>query len=266
MQLNLGCVLSTCSPTVSLNRSYCTTSILSGVRVLFIAFSANCPSHASALPRRPRRRRRKRFGCAFVAPLSCVSYGPFWRPRHYDTLKTLQKTATGRADRTADRTKDKSHHRAPHQHYTTKATYCNPLQPTPTCSSLASSYRDPLIWSWGLSSSIILPRTAPALLNLLRSVHTLHQQPLRHTRDMGPGFEKSPRRAIIEPPKISNSSDLASWKRNVANWVDVIIAGSEKGEDRMFKSFRAILFRQFYKVGLNHSHHGQDDYAQLQAG
>ncbi len=81
---------------------------------------------------------------------------------------------------------------------------------------------------------------------------------------MGPGSEKSPHRGIMEPPKILNSSDLASWKRDVSNWVDFIIAGSEKGEDRIFKSLRATLACQLYNVGLNHSHQRQVDYAQSQ--
>ncbi len=68
----------------------------------------------------------------------------------------------------------------------------------------------------------------------------------------------------MEPPRISNSSDLASWKRDVAHWVDFIIAGPEKGEDRMFKSLRATLACHLYNVGLNHSHQRQVDYAQCQ--
>ncbi len=81
---------------------------------------------------------------------------------------------------------------------------------------------------------------------------------------MGPGSEKYPQRGVIEPPKISNSSDLASWKRYVANWVDFIIAGSEKREYRMFKWLRATLDGQLYHVGLNRSYRRQVDYAQGQ--
>ncbi len=68
---------------------------------------------------------------------------------------------------------------------------------------------------------------------------------------MGPGSEKSPHPGIMEPLKISNSSDLASWKLDVANWVDFIIAGSGKREDRTFKSFRATLACEFYNAGPN---------------
>ncbi len=71
--------------------------------------------------------------------------------------------------------------------------------------------------------------------------HTKHQQPLCHIKVIGSGSEKSPHRGIMEPPKISNSSDLASGKRDVANCVDFIIAGSEKWEDKMFKSLHATL-------------------------
>ncbi len=70
----------------------------------------------------------------------------------------------------------------------------------------------------------------------------------------------------MEPPKISNSSDLASWKRDVANWVDFIIAWSEKGEDRICKSLRATLALQLDNVVLNHSHQRQVDYAQSADG
>ncbi len=58
---------------------------------------------------------------------------------------------------------------------------------------------------------------------------------------------------------ISNWSDFASWKRDVANWVDFIIAGSEKGEGSMFKSLRATLSCQLYNVHQRHV-----DYAQCQ--
>ncbi len=81
---------------------------------------------------------------------------------------------------------------------------------------------------------------------------------------MGPGLEKTPHRGIMEPPKISNSGEHAHWKRDVANSVDFIVAGSEKGEDKLFKSLRATLGGQLYNVGLNHSQQRQVDYAQLQ--
>ncbi len=81
---------------------------------------------------------------------------------------------------------------------------------------------------------------------------------------MGADSEKILHRGIMEPPKISNSSDIASWKRDVVNWVNYVIAGSEKGEGRMSKSLRATLACQLYNVGLNDSHRRQVDYAQCQ--
>ncbi len=95
-------------------------------------------------------------------------------------------------------------------------------------------------------------------------MHRWHHQPLHHTTVMRPGSGKSQHRGIMEPPKISNSSDPASWKRDVANWNYIIIAGSEKGEDRMFKSLRATLSCQLYNVDLKHSHQRQVDYDQCQ--
>ncbi len=98
------------------------------------------------------------------------------------------------------------------------------------------------------------PRLAGAPATLPASAHSPHvaQPPLARTTVMGPGLEKTPHRGIMEPPKISNSGDHASWKRDVANWVDFIVASSEKGEELSSKgrlrTIRTISSRLFSRL------------------
>lgn len=81
---------------------------------------------------------------------------------------------------------------------------------------------------------------------------------------MGSSSEKVSHRGIMESPKISKSGDHAKWRCDVVDWVNFIIAGSERGDDRVFKSIRATVSCQLYNNGLNNFQKRQVDYVQLQ--
>ncbi len=53
---------------------------------------------------------------------------------------------------------------------------------------------------------------------------------------MGPGMEKSSHRGIADPPMFSPDKDYCSWRKDIANWVDLIKMGAEEGEDKLYKT------------------------------
>ncbi len=143
------------------------------------------PTFASAPPLGPRWQTRRRLGCALVARLRVLGYGPFWRPDIITPSKHYKyRDRPRRLDRGPDQGQEQTteHHTGITAPTQPTETYCNQLQPTP-----AVAYQPIYQWipgtlssgRWGLSCPIILPRTAPALHKPMRTVHTWHQQPLR---------------------------------------------------------------------------------------
>ncbi len=80
---------------------------------------------------------------------------------------------------------------------------------------------------------------------------------------MGPGSEKNQARGIVDPPMFSPQDDMSTWRREVANWVDLITAGADNGEDKLYKTVKATLGTQLYNRGLPRAQKSMVDYAQL---
>ncbi len=65
---------------------------------------------------------------------------------------------------------------------------------------------------------------------------------------MGQGTSKgqSSLRSIADPPMFSPDKDHYVWRKDIANWVDLIEVGAEKGEDKLYKTVFATLGRHLY--------------------
>ncbi len=61
----------------------------------------------------------------------------------------------------------------------------------------------------------------------------------------------------------SPQDDMSTWRREVANWVDLITAGADNGEDKLYKTVKATLGTQLYNRGLPRAQKSMVDYAQL---
>ncbi len=118
----------------------------------------------------------------FSGPLVCAKVWTFLEARYDYTHKTLDRPPP-----TGPRTGAKA--RATTKHHTCitvstqpTATHCNLLQLHLAYQRPTNKYQGPLSSGpWGLPCPIFLPRTAPALLRPLRTVHTWHHQTLCHT-------------------------------------------------------------------------------------
>ena len=67
---------------------------------------------------------------------------------------------------------------------------------------------------------------------------------------MGPGLEQGKGRGPTDPPRFSANKDLHVWRKQVANWVDLVATAAEKGSDKLYKTVFATLGRQLYDRGL----------------
>ncbi len=79
---------------------------------------------------------------------------------------------------------------------------------------------------------------------------------------MGPGMEKSSQRGIADPPMFSPDKDYYSWRKDVANWVELIKVGAEEGEDKLYKTVYKTVGRQLYCRGLPQAQKSVVDHAQ----
>ncbi len=52
------------------------------------------------------------------------------------------------------------------------------------------------------------------------------------------------------------------WRKDIANWVDLIKVGAEKGEDKLYKTVFATLGRHLYSRGIPHDQKSIVDHAQ----
>ncbi len=48
---------------------------------------------------------------------------------------------------------------------------------------------------------------------------------------MGPGTDNASQRGIADPPMFIPKNDNYAWRKDIANWVDLIKVGAEKDED-----------------------------------
>ncbi len=53
---------------------------------------------------------------------------------------------------------------------------------------------------------------------------------------MGPGTDKASQSGIADPPMFIPSKDNYAWRKEIANWVDLIKVGAEQGEDKLYKT------------------------------
>ena len=67
---------------------------------------------------------------------------------------------------------------------------------------------------------------------------------------MGPGFEQGKGRGPTDPPRFSANKDVHVWRKQGANWVDLVATAAEKGSDNLYKTVFATLGRQLYDRGL----------------
>ncbi len=110
-------------------------------------------------------------------------------------------------------------------------------------------------------------REAPANLQSLRVVHTLQpsSSAVAHLQKLWAQARRITRIAVSwSRPRSPSPATTQTGRVMSLTGVDFIIAGSEKGEDRLFKSLRATLDCQLFSVGLNNSQQRHVDYAQLQ--
>ena len=63
---------------------------------------------------------------------------------------------------------------------------------------------------------------------------------------MGPGLEQGKRRGPTDPPSFNTTKDVYVWRKQVANWVDLIATAAEKGSDKLYQTIFATLGRQLY--------------------
>ncbi len=79
---------------------------------------------------------------------------------------------------------------------------------------------------------------------------------------MGPGTDKLTQRGIADPPMFSPNKDQYIWRKDIANWVDLIKVGAEEGEDKLYKTIFKTLGRQLYSRGLPQAQKSIVDHAQ----
>lgn len=79
---------------------------------------------------------------------------------------------------------------------------------------------------------------------------------------MGPGTDKLSQRGVADPPMFSPNNDLYIWRKDIANWVDLIKVGAEEGEDKLYKTVFKTLGRQLYSRGLPQAQKSIVDHAQ----
>ncbi len=57
-------------------------------------------------------------------------------------------------------------------------------------------------------------------------------------------------RGIADPPMFIPNKDNYAWRKEIANWVDLIKVGAEQGEDKLNKTVFKTFGRQLYTRGL----------------
>ena len=67
---------------------------------------------------------------------------------------------------------------------------------------------------------------------------------------MGPGLEQGKDRGSTDSPRFSANKYLHVWRKQVANWVDLVATAAEKRSDNLYKTVFATLGRQLYDRGL----------------
>ncbi len=60
----------------------------------------------------------------------------------------------------------------------------------------------------------------------------------------------------------SPDKDYYSWRKDVANWVDLIKVGAEEGEDKLYKTVYKTLGQHLYCRGLPQAQKSVIDHAQ----
>ncbi len=79
---------------------------------------------------------------------------------------------------------------------------------------------------------------------------------------MGPGPDKLTQRGIADPPMFSPNKDQYIWRKNIANWVDLIKVGAEEGEEKLYKTVFKTLGRQLSPAGCRKRQKSIVDHAQ----
>ena len=66
---------------------------------------------------------------------------------------------------------------------------------------------------------------------------------------MGPGSSSEKERGT-DPPLYSPEKDSYIWRKNVAQWVDLIVSAADQGQDKHYQTVFITLARQLFRKGL----------------